>query len=96
MNIAVSEGDVLAIALDSAAVQSFVAPRERYFWSKSYDSDAYADGNGYGCAVLNAQSCLQQDWDYSLRTYVQTVPIPAAVWLFASGLGLLGWFRRKA
>ena len=24
-----------------------------------------------------------------------TIPIPAAVWLFGSGLGLLGWFRRK-
>jgi hypothetical protein len=24
------------------------------------------------------------------------VPIPAAVWLFGSGLGLLGWFRRSA
>jgi hypothetical protein len=27
---------------------------------------------------------------------VSTVPIPAAVWLFASGLGLLGWMRRRA
>lgn len=30
------------------------------------------------------------------HTFTQVVPIPAAVWLFASGLGLLGWFRHRA
>lgn len=26
---------------------------------------------------------------------VSAVPVPAAVWLFASGLGVLGWIKRK-
>jgi len=31
----------------------------------------------------------------NVRSY-SVVPIPAAVWLFGSGLGLLGWMRRKS
>jgi hypothetical protein len=31
----------------------------------------------------------------SVAMEVNVVPIPAAVWLFGSGLGFLGWFRRR-
>jgi hypothetical protein len=33
---------------------------------------------------------------YAIISFSAAVPIPAAVWLFGSGLGLLGWMRRKA
>ncbi len=39
------------------------------------------------------------DGQNSLTQYdnivVNAVPIPAGVWLFGSGLGLLGWLRRR-
>ena len=35
-------------------------------------------------------------WAVSDGDIASVVPIPAAVYLFASGLGLLGWFRRRA
>jgi hypothetical protein len=32
----------------------------------------------------------------SIAMEVHVVPVPAAVWLFGSALGLMGWVRRKA
>jgi hypothetical protein len=37
---------------------------------------------------------LTLDYAFSITTAPE-IPLPAAVWLFGSGLGLLGWMRRK-
>lgn len=36
------------------------------------------------------------DYGNNLSTTFSVVPVPAAVWLFGSALGLLGWVRRRA
>lgn len=46
-----------------------------------------ASGSGFGELGLTVVSID--------NIVVTAVPLPAAVWLFGSGLGLLGWLRRK-
>jgi hypothetical protein len=46
-----------------------------------------------------AEAGLVAGWSSGVLEVVYTysvVPVPAAVWLFGSALGLLGWMRRKA
>jgi hypothetical protein len=51
---------------------------------------------GAGAAVLSLQNNnLDASFADSGHFLVNVVPIPAAVWLFASGLGFLGWFRGR-
>ena len=50
-------------------------------WSNLTSVVIQSDGGGVGAGIDNIA--------------VNVVPIPAAAWLFASGLGLLGWLNRR-
>ena len=45
----------------------------------------------------NTDSAVYKDSlvEYGFTANITTVPVPATFWLFGSGLGLLGWFRRN-
>lgn len=54
--------------------------------------------SGISAAGTNVMSISTNtdEFGWVLTTTLTTVPVPAAVWLFVSALGLLGWMRRKA
>jgi len=68
--------------------------------------DAWADGRLSNGSIFLAEGTYQLDLELTRNATgftsgggyirVTSVPVPAAVWLFGSGLSLLGWFRRKS
>jgi hypothetical protein len=50
------------------------------------------DGTAGGALTLSIQTGNNSIYEVALTP----VPVPAAVWLFGSALGLLGWMRRRA
>ena len=58
-----------------------------------FGSTRCGDNNDVGAAGSYSATC--NSWTSSYFT-ATVVPVPAAVWLMGSALGLLGWARRKA
>jgi hypothetical protein len=99
LNIQVNTDDVLALVLSS---ESIYPSDGRYNWygSEGVDTELdppYTDGRFYGrSSGVDWMNTYLPEVDMAFKTYVSTVPIPAAVWLFGSGLlGLVGIARRK-
>ncbi len=52
--------------------------------------------NGAGGDSFQLQTQTANNSIYKVNFTTAVVPVPAAVWLFGSALGLLGWVRRRA
>ena len=77
------------------------------YWSGTeYVTNEYVPSNTVSAWRFN-YTIGYQDGSVKASTYyamavrdgdvaASVIPIPAAVWLFASGLGLLGWMRCRA
>jgi hypothetical protein len=58
-------------------------------WNSTYTDCS----NDPGCIPGSNSMDVFAQWRVNA---IQVVPVPAALWLFGSALGLLGWMRRKA
>ncbi len=99
-NIAVSVGDTLAVVgVTGSGVATTGLPIANWIGA---DGDPYSGGAYYAAYIGDPGTLLAngtEGYDLNFRTYVDTsvVPIPAAAWLFGSGLlGLVGVARRKS
>ncbi|MCC7258476.1 MAG: hypothetical protein IT486_08885 [Gammaproteobacteria bacterium] len=88
--------DPTRTAFLSDALPAFLPPVAAFPSTPILDSD----GNNHLILSFATENLGGNAWAGVLRvkanvTSVAVVPVPAAVWLFGSALGLLGWLRRK-
>ena len=73
---------------------------DNYYWAMEYAPDtnyAWDFNMGFGLQGAYQKTNNYYAWAVLSGDVISAVPVPAAVWLFGSGLlGLLGIARRKA
>jgi hypothetical protein len=91
------------LLVDPAFIGSFSSVNDNKIETLSYAlnssffsllSDGAVSLAGTHLSEASGSGSFQVDF-MSLTITTATVPVPAAVYLFGSGLGLLGWFRRR-
>jgi hypothetical protein len=97
--------------LADGAGEAFTLLDTRVFWGENFSGTDFLNdesllsalppvGGGSGAAALEfvtveSGAVVDRHVVRGQISSVSAVPIPAAAYLFASGLGLLGWFRRR-
>jgi len=60
-------------------------------------ANGFLSDEGYGVGLPTGNPGVAASVVFTgSEIYASTVPVPAAVWLFGSALGLLGWIKRKS
>jgi hypothetical protein len=59
-------------------------------------SQFYTSGTIYARVYSDSETAGTSGQGYTALYSLHVIPIPGAVWLFGSALGLLGWLRRRA
>jgi len=86
----ITNTDGLGVPIGGTDFVGFVTPAN-IAWTSAYQGSWTHSWVGDGQVNIFDS----QDTASGLGPLVPTVPVPAAVWLFGSALGLLGWMRRK-
>ncbi|MFW2405668.1 MAG: VPLPA-CTERM sorting domain-containing protein, partial [Gammaproteobacteria bacterium] len=64
-------------------------------WGSDSSVIAQIQNNLLATSTVNGESAMIQKKAAGVGLVINPIPVPAAVWLFGSALGLLGWMRRK-